>query len=72
LSLNASFWRDRRVFVTSHTSFKGSGRRQSDPAVAEFVRRHPEFVVEQPAWPFNESELRTNVTHWPPGTCGGS
>jgi cephalosporin hydroxylase len=34
-------------------------------AVVEFVSRHPEFVVEQPAWPFNESDLSTNVTHWP-------
>jgi cephalosporin hydroxylase len=36
-------------------------------AVEQFVREHPEFVVEQPAWPFNESELRANVTHWPHG-----
>ena len=26
---------------------------------------HPEFVLEQPPWPFNESELDQNVTHWP-------
>lgn len=36
-------------------------------AVNEFVQEHPEFVVEQPPWPFNESELRSNVTHWPRG-----
>lgn len=36
-------------------------------AVDGFVREHPEFVVEQPPWPFNESELRANVTHWPRG-----
>lgn len=36
-------------------------------AVEEFVRHHPEFVVEQPSWPFNESHLRRNVTHWPRG-----
>lgn len=36
-------------------------------AVDDFLRSHPEFAVEQPAWPFNESELRTNVTHWPRG-----
>jgi cephalosporin hydroxylase len=36
-------------------------------AVEEFVQRHPEFVVEQPAWRFNESDLRSNVTHWPQG-----
>lgn len=34
-------------------------------AVAEFVSKHPEFVVEQPPWPFNESELSVNVTHGP-------
>lgn len=34
-------------------------------AVTEFVSKHPELVVEQPPWPFNESELSTNVTHWP-------
>lgn len=36
-------------------------------AVEEFVRDHPEFVVEQPRWQFNESELRRNVTHWQQG-----
>jgi cephalosporin hydroxylase len=36
-------------------------------AVEEFVRRHPEFVVEQPPWPFNESDLRSSITHWPRG-----
>jgi cephalosporin hydroxylase len=34
-------------------------------AAADFARRHPEFVLEQPAWPFNESELSENITHWP-------
>ena len=34
-------------------------------AAAEFAAEHPEFVVEQPPWPFNESELIENVTHWP-------
>lgn len=36
-------------------------------AVEEFVRDHSQFVVEQPVWPFNESELLTNITHWPQG-----
>ncbi len=36
-------------------------------AVEEFVDRHPEFVVEQPSWRFNESELRRNITHSPSG-----
>jgi cephalosporin hydroxylase len=34
-------------------------------AAAEFSKKHPEFLLEQPAWPFNESDLTTNVTHWP-------
>ena len=34
-------------------------------AVQDFVSEHPEFAVEQPPWPFNESELDQNVTHWP-------
>jgi cephalosporin hydroxylase len=34
-------------------------------AAAEFAQRHPEFVIEQPPWPFNESELTENITHWP-------
>lgn len=34
-------------------------------AARDFVANHPEFVVEQPAWPFNESELEHNITHWP-------
>ena len=34
-------------------------------AAKEFAQAHPEFVIEQPAWPFNESELSKNITHWP-------
>ena len=34
-------------------------------AAAEFARNHPEFVLEQPHWPFNESTLQHNITHWP-------
>lgn len=34
-------------------------------AAAEFAEAHPNFVVEQPEWPFNESELTENITHWP-------
>lgn len=38
-----------------------------NPAAAamEFVRQHSEFVLEQPQWPFNESLLSDNITHWP-------
>ena len=34
-------------------------------AAREFASAHPEFVIEQPPWPFNESPLDKNVTHWP-------
>jgi len=34
-------------------------------AATEFAQKHQEFVLEQPPWPFNESELRENVSHWP-------
>jgi cephalosporin hydroxylase len=34
-------------------------------AAREFSDRHPEFSLEQPEWPFNESALRENITHWP-------
>ncbi|EKD84379.1 MAG: hypothetical protein ACD_39C00086G0005 [uncultured bacterium] len=34
-------------------------------AAIDFAAKHPEFVIEQPAWPFSESELKENITHWP-------
>lgn len=34
-------------------------------AVEEFVAAHGNFVIEQPEWPFNESNLTENITHWP-------
>lgn len=34
-------------------------------AVNEFLKTHPEFVLERPEWLFNESQLTENVTHWP-------
>ncbi|MEM1169649.1 MAG: CmcI family methyltransferase [Cyanobacteria bacterium P01_H01_bin.35] len=34
-------------------------------AAAEFVEKHPEFIIETPKWPFCESDLTENVTHWP-------
>ena len=34
-------------------------------AVHDFLRTHSEFTLEQPSWPFNESDLDQNVTHWP-------
>lgn len=39
----------------------------NNPATAagQFVKEHPEFVIEQPVWPFNESDLIGSITHWP-------
>jgi Cephalosporin hydroxylase len=34
-------------------------------AAAEFAEAHPEFILKQPKWPFNESALTENITHWP-------
>ena len=34
-------------------------------AVDAFLARHPEFVLEEPAFPFNEGKVRQRVTYWP-------
>lgn len=34
-------------------------------AILEFVDKNPEFVIEEPEWAFNESELTEVITHWP-------
>jgi cephalosporin hydroxylase len=34
-------------------------------AAQDFLKLHENFVLEQPEWPFNESDLSENVTHWP-------
>lgn len=34
-------------------------------AANEFIARHPEFVLEEPKWRFNESELHRTITAWP-------
>lgn len=34
-------------------------------AAADFARANPAFTIEQPSWPFNESDLAKNITHWP-------
>jgi cephalosporin hydroxylase len=34
-------------------------------AAQDFAATHPEFEMELPKWPFNESILSENVTHWP-------
>jgi cephalosporin hydroxylase len=34
-------------------------------SVKMFLKENDDFVLEQPAWPFNESTLTKNITHWP-------
>lgn len=34
-------------------------------AVREFVSQHPEFVLEEPAFLFNEGSIKERVTYWP-------
>jgi len=34
-------------------------------AAEDFAARHPEFVIESPAWRFNESGLDKDITAWP-------
>lgn len=34
-------------------------------AARDFVAKHAGYVIEQPAWDFNESDLTDNITHWP-------
>lgn len=34
-------------------------------AAAEFAADHPEFVLEEPPFPFNEGEVTERITHWP-------
>ena len=51
-----------------HDVPRGKAEWQDDhpsAAAREFATRHPEFEIEQPPWPFNESTLDLNITHWP-------
>jgi cephalosporin hydroxylase len=34
-------------------------------AARAFAAAHPEFVIEEPAFPFNEGAVRERVTYWP-------
>jgi cephalosporin hydroxylase len=34
-------------------------------AAEDFVAENHDFILEEPAWKFNESTLAGNVTHWP-------
>ncbi|MFN8707388.1 MAG: cephalosporin hydroxylase family protein [Phycisphaerae bacterium] len=43
------------------------GWRTDNPANAanDFAKANPSFRLQEPAWPFNESTLKGNITHWP-------
>lgn len=34
-------------------------------AAQEFVKNNPQFIIEQPCWLFNESNISNNITYWP-------
>lgn len=34
-------------------------------AAVDFAKSHPDFVIEEPGWKFNESELDKTITAWP-------
>jgi len=40
---------------------------ENNPRVAarEWVARHPDFVIEEPPFSFNEGQVRSRVTYWP-------
>ncbi len=54
-----------RDLVDAPRGAAGWDRDNPAQAARDFAARRPEFVIEQPAWPFNESTLTANVTHWP-------
>lgn len=56
------------VMKDLHATPRGSAEWTWDnptDAAIEFAGKHPQFAIEQPAWPFNESGLSRNLTHWP-------
>jgi cephalosporin hydroxylase len=34
-------------------------------AAEDFVASHPDYIIEEPAFPFNEGAIRERVTYWP-------
>jgi len=43
----------------------GWGKDNPAQAALEFAAANPQFKIQEPAWPFNESTLQGNITHWP-------
>lgn len=54
--------RDLSDVPRGHSSWKRDNPAQ---AAHDFAAAHPEFVIEQPAWRFNESALDKVITGWP-------
>jgi cephalosporin hydroxylase len=53
-----------------HDTPRGKPEWSSDnptQAAREFAARHPDFVLEEPKWLFNESGLDRTITAWPGG-----
>jgi cephalosporin hydroxylase len=51
---------------------KGLDRTESDwdwnnpkAAAIEFVAKNPNFIIEEPAFPFNEGTIKERITYWP-------
>jgi len=36
-------------------------------AIIEFVKEHPDFIIEEPAFLFNEGDVAERITYWPSG-----
>ena len=56
----------KEVVGAPHTSPDWAWNNPLD-AAAEFAASHPEFVLEEPAFPFNEGVVTERVTYWPKG-----
>jgi cephalosporin hydroxylase len=41
------------------------GTNNPQTSVDEFLKKHPEFTLEEPAFPFNEGIVTDRVTYWP-------
>ena len=56
------------IMILAHDVPRGNLKWDHDnptAAAAEFAQMHANFIIEQPGWKFNESELKNNITHWP-------
>src|SRR5258708_3857849 len=57
-----------RAAIEAHELPRGKQEWNGDnprQAAHEFAARHPEFILEEPKWRFNESDLDRPITAWP-------